>query len=54
MKAIGKMTKLTVSVSIFTSMAPDTKVSGRTIYKMDGVLKAGPMVQNMRVDTRRA
>jgi hypothetical protein len=53
-KATGKMTKLTASVSIFMSMARDTRVSGKTIYKTAGVLKAGPMDLSMRVDTRRA
>jgi hypothetical protein len=53
-KVIGRMIKLTALAFIFTSMARDTKASGKMICKMAGVLKVGPTDQNMKVGTKRA
>ena len=45
MKVTGRTTELTVMVTIDTSKGPNTKVNGKTTFKMDKELKNGKMVQ---------
>ena len=53
MRETGRMIKPTVLESICMSMAPGTKVTGATIYRMGMALSRGPMAPATRAATKR-
>jgi hypothetical protein len=54
MRASGKTIKPMASVSTFTSMELNTKVTGRMTSKMDREWRAGKTAAVMKADTKRA
>jgi hypothetical protein len=54
MKAIGRMIRPMVSVSMSMSTEPNMRVIGRTICRTVGELRAGQMAASTKVATKKA
>ena len=48
LRVTGSMTKLTDMVSIYMSMEPSMKVTGKTTFNTDKVKNLGPMAQSTK------